>query len=195
MFDCCCYWIHLLELSWRLCVGVVCHRAFIEAVVVLMLMLLTCSVNWQLRLITFLQSTGAVAFVWRTVHSSCVLKLIFILIDFKKMFLSLKEVFMSVDCVVFVETRMLCLLRWNCLWQLVFFSWAERVFSQFLMISLALVETFWRTLMFYLSVCCRGNVIAFGIVDVHFSLILSVCFCCWVISVFWVKNICDQDAF
>lgn len=129
MFDCCCYWIHLLELSWRLCVGVVCHRAFIEAVVVLMLMLLTCSVNWQLRLVTFLQSTGAVAFVWRTVHSSCVLKLIFIFIDFKKMFLSLKEVFMSVDCVVFVETRMLCLLRWNCLWQLVFFVRRESIFS------------------------------------------------------------------
>lgn len=89
-------------------------------------------VNWQLRLVAFLQSTGAVAFVWRTVHSSCVLKLIFILIDFKKMFLSLKEVFMSVDCVVFVETRMLCLLRWNCLWQLVFFCEEREYFLSFL---------------------------------------------------------------
>lgn len=131
-------------------------------------------VNWHyLRLVAFLHSTGAaVAFLWRTVHISCVPKKVIFYIYWFSEDISLVEI-SGLHCLCrgcdALFTRLELSLE-------IVFVWRERVFSQFLMISLALVETFWRTLMLYLSACCRGgDTIAFAIVDVHFNLILSVC--------------------
>lgn len=122
-------------------------------------------------------------------YSSCFLcaevDLIFIFIDFKKIFLWSKSVFVSAYCIVFLMAMMLCLHSWNCLLEIAFKR--REYFPSFLWY----LWLWWRHLeghWCYIYLSTVEAIIAFAIVDVHFnSFCLSVSVC-WLISVFSVNK-------